>query len=73
MTAIVLRGDARHLPLPDECVDLLEKAQDRMGFTQCDCTFFFGGINFEQAQRSLRLFAKEVMPKLRNREPRLTA
>ena len=58
---------------PDECVDLLEKAQDRMGFTQCDCTFFFGGINFEQAQRSLRLFAKEVMPKLRHREPRLSA
>jgi natural product biosynthesis luciferase-like monooxygenase protein len=58
---------------PDECVALLEKAQDRMGFTQCDCTFFFGGIDFGQAQRSLRLFAKEVMPKLRHREPRLTA
>jgi alkanesulfonate monooxygenase SsuD/methylene tetrahydromethanopterin reductase-like flavin-dependent oxidoreductase (luciferase family) len=58
---------------PDECVDLLERAQDRMGFTQCDCTFFFGGINFEQAQRSLRLFAKEVMPRLRSREPRLSS
>jgi natural product biosynthesis luciferase-like monooxygenase protein len=58
---------------PDECVALLEKAQDLMGFTQCDCTFFFGGITFEQAQRSLRLFAKEVMPKLRNRAPRLAA
>jgi hypothetical protein len=52
---------------------LLARAQDKMGFTQCDCTFFFGGISYEQAQRSLRLFAKEVMPKLRDREPRLTA
>ena len=43
-----------------------------MGFTQCDCTFFFGGITFDQAQRSLRLFANEVMPKLKNREPRIT-
>jgi natural product biosynthesis luciferase-like monooxygenase protein len=57
---------------PDECVTLLERAQDAMGFTQCDCTFFFGGITFDQAQRSLRLFANEVMPKLKNREPRLT-
>ena len=23
MTAVVLRGDARHLPLPDACVDLI--------------------------------------------------
>ncbi|HEY3917225.1 MAG TPA: LLM class flavin-dependent oxidoreductase [Stellaceae bacterium] len=58
---------------PDECVSLLERAQDAMGFTQCDCTFFFGGISFDQAQRSLRLFANEVMPKLRHREPRLGA
>jgi len=56
---------------PDEAVQLLERAQDAMGFTQCDCTFFFGGITHEQAQRSLRLFASDVMPKLKNREPRL--
>lgn len=58
---------------PDECVTLLERAQDAMGFTQCDCTFFFGGITFDQAQRSLRLFANEVMPMLKNREPQITA
>ena len=54
---------------PDECVSLLERAQDLLGFSQVDCTFFFGGVTFEQAQRSLRLFASEVMPKLRHREP----
>ncbi len=58
---------------PDEAVTLLERAQDAMGFTQCDCTFFFGGISYEQARRSLRLFATEVMPKLKNREPRVGA
>jgi natural product biosynthesis luciferase-like monooxygenase protein len=56
---------------PDECVTLLERAQDALGFSQVDCTFFFGGVTFEQAQRSLRLFAKEVMPKLKGRAPRL--
>lgn len=55
---------------PDEAVRLLERAQDAMGFDQCDCTFFFGGITHDQAQRSLRLFATEVMPKLKDREPR---
>ena len=34
--------------------------------------FFFGGITHEQAQRSLRLFANEVMPKLKKREPRIS-
>jgi natural product biosynthesis luciferase-like monooxygenase protein len=58
---------------PDEAVSILERAQDAMGFNQCDCTFFFGGITHDQAQRSLRLFASEVMPKLKNREPRIAA
>ena len=55
---------------PDEAVTLLERAQDKMGFTQVDCTFWFGGITHEQAQRSLRLFASEVIPKLKDRAPR---
>ncbi|HLI19528.1 MAG TPA: LLM class flavin-dependent oxidoreductase [Stellaceae bacterium] len=58
---------------PDECVTLLERAQDALGFSQVDCTFFFGGVTFDQAQRSLRLFAREVMPKLKGRTPRLAA
>jgi hypothetical protein len=56
---------------PDEAVTLIERAQDAMGFTQLDCAFFFGGITHDQAQRSFRLFTKEVMPKLKNREPRI--
>jgi natural product biosynthesis luciferase-like monooxygenase protein len=56
---------------PDEAVTLLERAQDRMGFTQCDCTFFFGGVSHDQARRSLQLFANEVMPRLKDRQPRI--
>jgi alkanesulfonate monooxygenase SsuD/methylene tetrahydromethanopterin reductase-like flavin-dependent oxidoreductase (luciferase family) len=55
---------------PDEAVGVLERAQDAMGFTQLDCTFFFGGITHDQARRSLRLFAGEVLPKLTHRAPR---
>lgn len=55
---------------PDDAVTLLERAQDKMGFTQVDCTFWFGGITHAQAQRSLRLFAEGVIPKLKDRAPR---
>jgi alkanesulfonate monooxygenase SsuD/methylene tetrahydromethanopterin reductase-like flavin-dependent oxidoreductase (luciferase family) len=51
---------------PDEAVQLLTRAQELMGFTQVDCTFYFGGIPFEIAQRSHHLFAEKVMPRLRN-------
>jgi alkanesulfonate monooxygenase SsuD/methylene tetrahydromethanopterin reductase-like flavin-dependent oxidoreductase (luciferase family) len=51
---------------PDDAVKLLTRAQEMMGFTQVDCTFYFGGIPFELAQRSHRLFAEKVMPRLRH-------
>lgn len=50
---------------PEEAVDVLTRAQALMGFNQIDCTFYFGGIAFAHAQRSHRLFAEKVMPKLR--------
>jgi natural product biosynthesis luciferase-like monooxygenase protein len=52
---------------PDECVALLRRAEDMLGITQVDCTFYFGGLSFEQARRSHELFATEVMPHLRER------
>jgi natural product biosynthesis luciferase-like monooxygenase protein len=50
---------------PAEAVETLKRAHEMMGFTQIDCTFYFGGIPYEQARRSLHLFGTEVMPKLR--------
>ena len=58
---------------PDEAVALLERAQDVLGFTHCDCTFFFGGVTHERAERSLRLFANEVIPRLKDRAPSIAA
>jgi len=50
---------------PEDAVRILTRAHDLMRFTSCDCTFYFGGISFEEAQRSQRLFAAEGMPRLR--------
>lgn len=58
---------------PDEAVTLLERAQDAIGFTHLDCTFWFGGVTHDQARRSMHLFASEVIPKLKNREPGIAA
>jgi natural product biosynthesis luciferase-like monooxygenase protein len=54
---------------PDEIVGMLERAQDELGVTIVDCSFMFGGITYEEADRSIRLFASEVMPRLRERQP----
>ena len=48
---------------PDECVGLVTRAQELLGLTQLDCTFYFGGLSFEQARRSQHLFATHVMPR----------
>jgi natural product biosynthesis luciferase-like monooxygenase protein len=52
---------------PEDAVRVLTRAHDLMGFTSCDCTFYFGGISFAEARRSQRLFAAEVMPRLRGK------
>ncbi len=53
---------------PDEAVQALERARDALGLTGVDCTFYFGGIDLETARRSMRLFATEVIPRLRTPE-----
>ncbi len=52
---------------PEDAVRVLARAHDLMRFTSCDCTFYFGGITFAEAQRSQRLFASHVMPRLRGK------
>jgi alkanesulfonate monooxygenase SsuD/methylene tetrahydromethanopterin reductase-like flavin-dependent oxidoreductase (luciferase family) len=48
---------------PDDCIEVLRRAQKAIGMTEAHCLFQFGAIDFAQAQRSLELFAREVMPK----------
>jgi natural product biosynthesis luciferase-like monooxygenase protein len=52
---------------PEECLHQLEYARDTLGLTAVDLNFLFGGITYEQAERSMRLFAVHVIPKLRDR------
>jgi natural product biosynthesis luciferase-like monooxygenase protein len=50
---------------PDDVVAILERARTEIGLTSVDCTFTFGGLTQEQAERSMRLMAAEVFPRLR--------
>ncbi len=49
---------------PDDVVATLKWAQSELGITGVDGAFYFGGMPFETAQRSLRLFAEEVIPRM---------
>jgi alkanesulfonate monooxygenase SsuD/methylene tetrahydromethanopterin reductase-like flavin-dependent oxidoreductase (luciferase family) len=49
---------------PDDVIAILERAEQEIGLTSVDCTFTFGGLTQEQAERSLRLMASEVFPRL---------
>jgi natural product biosynthesis luciferase-like monooxygenase protein len=56
--------DARILcGTPDDVVATLQRISEATGATEIHCLFQFGSITFDQAQRSLELFASEVMPK----------
>ncbi|MBM2811556.1 MAG: Luciferase-like, subgroup [Chloroflexi bacterium] len=56
---------------PDDVVATLERVRDVLQVDEVHCTFTFGGIPFDRAERSMRLFAAEVIPRLR--EPNLVA
>ena len=53
---------------PYDVVQTLQRAQRELGLTGVDGTYLFGGISFETAERSLRLFAQEVIPRMRRAE-----
>jgi alkanesulfonate monooxygenase SsuD/methylene tetrahydromethanopterin reductase-like flavin-dependent oxidoreductase (luciferase family) len=56
--------DARTLcGTPEDVVALLQRISDATGLTEAHMLFQFGSVTFDQAQRSLELFAREVMPK----------
>jgi alkanesulfonate monooxygenase SsuD/methylene tetrahydromethanopterin reductase-like flavin-dependent oxidoreductase (luciferase family) len=47
---------------PDQCIKAIQNAIDNYEFDIFSTTFNFGGIPHDQITRSMRLFAKEVMP-----------
>jgi hypothetical protein len=46
------------------CQDRIVKTLDRMDSEQFTCVFSYAGMPYPEAERNLRLFAGEVMPKL---------
>lgn len=47
---------------PDQVVRAIQNAQANFSFDVYSTTFNFGGMKHEEIKRSMRLFAKEVMP-----------
>jgi len=50
---------------PEDCARTLQMVADQTGCTESHCLFQFGNISFATAQRSMELFASEVIPRLR--------
>jgi len=49
--------------------ELLQAQLDESGANYIACRFAFGDLSFDEARRSVELFAGEVMPQLRTRQP----
>jgi len=52
---------------PEECVKIIHNARAHYDFDTLTNTFNFGGLPHEEVKRSMRLFAKEVMPVFRSK------
>jgi alkanesulfonate monooxygenase SsuD/methylene tetrahydromethanopterin reductase-like flavin-dependent oxidoreductase (luciferase family) len=51
---------------PEQCIDIFHNARKNYYFDTLTTTFNFGGIAHEEIKKSMRLFAKEVMPVLKS-------
>ncbi|MBC8188338.1 MAG: hypothetical protein H8E78_09075 [Proteobacteria bacterium] len=49
---------------PDQILGVLESRKKVLGSFEQSTSFRFGGISYEHAEKSMRLFAKEVLPVL---------
>jgi alkanesulfonate monooxygenase SsuD/methylene tetrahydromethanopterin reductase-like flavin-dependent oxidoreductase (luciferase family) len=68
-------ADTQVIGTPDRCVHVLREIQNQMGASEFVGVFKYGGMPYEEAERSLKLFASEVMPviKAEGRQPSQTA
>ncbi len=53
---------------PDQCLEQIYTMQDLVGLDHFIAVFSYGGMPHDAAERNLRLFASEVMPKLQRQE-----
>ncbi len=49
---------------PDQCFERLQKLQEFLGISEFTLTFKYGDMPYETADRSLKLFAEKVLPRL---------
>lgn len=57
---------------PDQCIKAIDNAMRNYDFDITSTTFNFGGLPHQDILRSMRLFAKEVMPAFKDVEPAFT-
>src|SRR5262249_31676252 len=53
---------------PAHCLEQIYTMQEKVGLNHFIAVFSYGGMPHEEAERNLRLFAAEVMPKLQREE-----
>ena len=51
---------------PEQCYQKIIDTRGRIGNDSFLAAFSFGGLPYDEVERSMRLFAKEVMPQLKN-------
>jgi alkanesulfonate monooxygenase SsuD/methylene tetrahydromethanopterin reductase-like flavin-dependent oxidoreductase (luciferase family) len=54
---------------PDQCVDRIVDFAARLGAETFTGVFSYAGMPYDMAENSLRLFASEVMPRLKAHQP----
>ncbi|HXA95132.1 MAG TPA: hypothetical protein VN323_06220, partial [Candidatus Dormibacteraeota bacterium] len=50
---------------PDTCIRQIKRLQEAMRNDHFNCSFWFGDLTQTQVLRSMRLFARDVMPAFR--------
>ena len=55
---------------PDQCLEQLRTIQEMTSAREFVIVFKYGAMPIEVAEKSMRLFAKEVLPALRELDPK---
>ena len=58
---------------PEQIIEKYQKRYELLGDFDINPCFRFGGISYEEAERSMRTFAKHVMPVLKDWDARKAA
>lgn len=58
---------------PEQIIEKFERRRDLLGEFDINPCFRFGGMRYEEAERSMRAFATHVMPALRRKNSRKVA